>query len=61
MHRGIFLLSMIKTEIAVSTNLSVINVITTLILSLILFAVSMINPAVKSKKASPVDYLRRAK
>lgn len=58
---AIFVLSMIKTEIAVSANLSVINVITTLILSLILLAVSMISPAVRSKKASPIDYLRRAK
>lgn len=57
----IFMLSMMKMEIAVSANLSAINVITTLILSLTLLAVSMINPAVKSKKASPVDYLRRTK
>lgn len=55
------ILSLMKIELAVSANLSVLNLITTLILSLILVAVSMIIPAVKSRKSSPVEYLRRAK
>ena len=55
------ILSFMKIELVVSANLSIANIIATVILSLVLIAASMIIPAVKSKNTSPVEYLRRAK
>ena len=55
------LLSMLEIELFASTTFSVVNVFATLIVCLVLIVLSMLVPIIRSRKTSPVEFLRRAK
>lgn len=54
-------MKIVGIELAVTMNLTFANLITSVILCGILLVISLIIPAAKSAKASPVEYIRRAK
>lgn len=54
-------LSLFKIEFFTSASFSAANIFATVIVCAVLIALSMIIPIARSKKSSPVEYLRRAK
>lgn len=54
-------LCLFKVEFFTSASFSLENILATLIVCAVLIALSMIIPTIKSRKTSPVEYLRRAK
>lgn len=58
---ALFTMKITKNELAVTMNLSLANLITSVILSAFLLLISLVFPMVKSAKTSPIEYLGRAK